>query len=47
MTEIVENCTIGIDLHTGSNHRINLPQLGGHLQTESVPPEFHEQANGL
>lgn len=27
LTEIVEKCTHGIDLHTGSNHRINLPQV--------------------
>ncbi len=25
--EIVERCTHGIDLHTGSNHRSNLPQI--------------------
>lgn len=27
LNEIVKKCTHGIDLHTGSNHRINLPQL--------------------
>lgn len=27
MTEIVEKCTHGIDLHTGAIHRSNLPQL--------------------
>jgi len=27
MTEIVAKCTHGIDLHTGSNHRSNLPQI--------------------
>lgn len=27
MTEVVEKCTHGIDLHTGSNHRTNLPQI--------------------
>ncbi len=27
MEEIVDKCTHGIDIHTGSNHRINLPQL--------------------
>lgn len=27
MDEIVDKCTHGIDLHTGSNHRTNLPQL--------------------
>lgn len=29
MTEIVEQCTHGIDLHTGSNDRINLPHIRG------------------
>ncbi len=27
MDEIVSHCQYGIDLHTGSNHRMNLPQL--------------------
>lgn len=27
MTEIVANCTLGIDLHAGSHHRINLPHI--------------------
>lgn len=27
MTEIVSRCDVGIDLHTGSNHRENLPQI--------------------
>ncbi len=27
LKEIVEHCTHGIDLHTGSNNRINLPQV--------------------
>ena len=27
MNEIVAHCTHGIDLHTGSNHRTNLPQI--------------------
>ena len=26
-TEIVEQCSFGIDLHTATNHRINLPQV--------------------
>lgn len=29
MTEIVDQCTHGIDLHTGSNDRINLPHIRG------------------
>jgi predicted deacylase len=31
MSEIVERCTHGIDLHTGSNHRTNLPQIRANL----------------
>jgi predicted deacylase len=27
MAEIVANCTLGIDLHAGSHHRINLPHI--------------------
>ncbi len=31
MTEIVEKCSVGIDLHTATNHRINLPQVRANL----------------
>ena len=31
MKEVVARCTHGIDLHTGSNHRTNLPQLRANL----------------
>ena len=31
MSEIVGRCTVGIDLHTGSNHRVNLPQIRADL----------------
>jgi hypothetical protein len=31
MREIVGRCEIGIDLHTGSDHRTNLPQIRGDL----------------
>jgi len=31
MTEIVERCELGIDLHTASDHRTNLPQIRGDL----------------
>ena len=31
MTEVVKHCSHGIDLHTGSNHRTNLPQIRGNL----------------
>lgn len=32
MTEIVSQCTHGIDLHTASDHRINLPQIRANLK---------------
>ena len=31
LTEIVERCSVGIDLHTGSDHRTNLPQIRANL----------------
>ncbi len=31
MEEIVSHCSYGIDLHTGSNHRQNLPQIRANL----------------
>lgn len=31
MTEVVHRCSVGIDLHTGSDHRTNLPQVRGDL----------------
>lgn len=31
MEEIVARCTHGIDIHTGSNHRTNLPQIRANL----------------
>ena len=31
MTEIVARCAVGIDLHTGSDHRTNLPQIRADL----------------
>lgn len=31
MSDIVVNCTHGIDLHTAANHRDNLPQIRGNL----------------
>ena len=31
MTEIVTKCEVGIDLHTGSDHRTNLPQVRADL----------------
>ena len=32
MTEVVNRCSLGIDLHTGSDHRANLPQIRGDLE---------------
>jgi uncharacterized protein len=31
VTQVVLQCTHGIDFHTGSHHRINLPQIRGNL----------------
>lgn len=31
MTEIIDRCDLGIDLHTGSDHRSNLPQIRADL----------------
>ncbi|NND01763.1 MAG: succinylglutamate desuccinylase/aspartoacylase family protein [Acidimicrobiia bacterium] len=31
MTEVVSRCQVGIDLHTGSDHRTNLPQIRADL----------------
>ena len=31
MTEVVNRCSYGIDLHTGSDHRTNLPQIRANL----------------
>lgn len=43
MEEIVSKCTHGIDLHTGSNHRSNLPQIRAYLddpETERLAQAF-------
>jgi len=34
LTEIVSRCDVGIDLHTGSDHRTNLPQIRADLDDE-------------
>jgi predicted deacylase len=34
MTEIIGRCSVGIDLHTGSNGRTNLPQIRGDLDDD-------------
>lgn len=31
MTEIVAHCSVGIDLHTAANHRINVPQIRANI----------------
>lgn len=36
MEEVVKKCDYGIDLHTGSNHRTNLPQIRANLQDEQT-----------
>ncbi len=36
MTEIVRRATCGIDLHTASNHRVNLPQIRGDMDRPGV-----------
>jgi len=36
LTEVVEPCDIGIDYHTGSNHRANLPQIRAYLEDEET-----------
>ncbi len=33
-TEVVDRCTHGIDLHTGANHRVNLPHIRADLDHE-------------
>jgi hypothetical protein len=38
MSEIVYNSTHGIDLHTGTTHRCNLPQVRGALGQNGVEP---------
>ena len=43
MHEVVERSTHGIDLHTGSHHRSNLPQIRAHLddpQTKAMAGAF-------
>ena len=36
MKEIVEKCEYGIDLHTGSAHRFNLPQIRAYLDNPEI-----------
>ena len=44
MTEVVDKCSVGIDLHTGSDRRANLPQVRCDLddpQTRALAEAFH------
>jgi hypothetical protein len=36
MEEVVRKCTHGIDLHAGSNHRENLPQIRAYLDNDET-----------
>jgi len=42
VTEIVEKCTHGIDLHTGSRYRTNLPQIRACLKVKGTRRLAHE-----
>ncbi|MCX4026820.1 succinylglutamate desuccinylase/aspartoacylase family protein [Endozoicomonas sp. SM1973] len=41
LKEVVSKCTHGIDLHTGSRHRENLPQIRADLSTDEVKELAH------
>jgi predicted deacylase len=43
MTEIVSRCDVGIDLHTGSDHRTNLP----HVRADLDDPETRKLAEAF
>jgi predicted deacylase len=43
MTEIVNRCDVGIDLHTGSDHRTNLP----HVRADLDDPETRKLAEAF
>lgn len=36
MEQVVDQCAVGIDLHTASNHRINIPQIRANLDDDST-----------
>lgn len=42
VTEIVNKCTHGIDLHTGSRHRKNLPQIRANFKVKGTKRLAHE-----
>jgi len=37
MKHVVSNCSYGLDLHTGSNNRTNLPQIRADLSDDETP----------
>lgn len=41
MTEIVQHCDVGIDLHTGSDHRRNVPQIRADLADAATAELTH------
>jgi predicted deacylase len=41
MREIVNNCTHGIDIHTGASHRSNLPQIRANMDDEKTAKLAH------
>lgn len=41
MREIVENCTHGIDMHTGALHRSNLPQIRANMENGTTRSLAH------
>lgn len=41
MREVVHRCTVGIDLHTGSDHRTNLPQIRANLDDPATNELAH------
>ncbi|MGD2043147.1 MAG: succinylglutamate desuccinylase/aspartoacylase family protein [Acidimicrobiia bacterium] len=36
MEQVVDHCSVGIDLHTATNHRINLPQIRADLDDQAT-----------
>ncbi|HEX6300161.1 MAG TPA: succinylglutamate desuccinylase/aspartoacylase family protein [Acidimicrobiia bacterium] len=36
MEQVVDHCTVGIDLHTATNHRMNLPQIRADLDDQAT-----------
>jgi predicted deacylase len=36
MEQVVDHCSVGIDLHTATNHRINIPQIRANLDDDTT-----------